>query len=287
MNVLVTYADEKYDNAKSKLIKSAKKFNVFDKIFSFGPQDIDSEFRTLNQDILKIKRGNGLWLWKPYFVYKVLEKLNDGDTLFYCDAGAFFLFNPKKILNRIDNIYAVDIPLIEKQFTKNDVFDFMGSTEEDKNSNQIIATYFIIRKNDFTVNFVKEWLNLCCCKEIIEPSDMKREFNYFISHREDQSIFSLLCKKYKIKPHRDISQRAILPYTYWARGYIFRKSRYLDNRAIILYLHKMPIVNNKIIINHFLRQIRNNTLGIILSKIERRKYNSVWKYKTNNSSNRL
>ena len=79
--------------------------------------------------------------------------------------------------------------------------------ERFKNSNQISGTFIAIKKSDFSVKFVKEWLRYCCNLEIISPvEDKTNEDNDFYSHREDQSILSLLVKKYNIKSYSDPSQ---------------------------------------------------------------------------------
>ena len=40
-----------------------------------------------NTDIINIKRGGGLWSWKPDVVYTTLNKMNENDILVYCDSG--------------------------------------------------------------------------------------------------------------------------------------------------------------------------------------------------------
>lgn len=95
-----------------------------------------------------------------------------------------------------------DIPLLESCFTKPECFNIMEcETENIKFSNQIIATYFIIKVCDKSRRFVKEWLDYCCQEKLLSPAGLKKNetpTNYmgsnFVSHREDQSIFSLLCK---------------------------------------------------------------------------------------------
>ena len=88
----------------------------------------------------------------------------------------------------------------------------MGLTEEKyKVSNQIIATYFCFLVTPATRNFMKEWLSLCCDFELLSPAGLgkfdiptKDLGESFVAHREDQSIFSLLCKKYGVSPHREL-----------------------------------------------------------------------------------
>lgn len=84
----------------------------------------------------------------------------------------------------------------------------MGLTEEKyKTSNQIIATYFCFLVTPATRNFMKEWLSLCCDLELLSPAGLGKfdvpttDFGKsFVTHREDQSIFSLLCKNMEYPP---------------------------------------------------------------------------------------
>ena len=57
------------------------------------------------------------------------------------------------------------------------------------------------------MDFVDEWLRFAAQSSLIDDSPSKAP-NYpgFREHRHDQSIFSLLSKKYDIEAFRDISQ---------------------------------------------------------------------------------
>lgn|SRR5574344_956953 len=268
--VLVTYGDEKYDKAKRMLVSTAKKIKYFDQIFDFSPSDIDSEFKKEYAQILNIKRGNGLWLWKPYFISTVLNKLNEGDILFYCDSGAIFLRNPIALENEFQSIFVSEIPLIEKQFTKDSVFSTLNCSDEIKNSNQIIATYLIIKKNSESLRIINEWFDLCKKIELLSPSNQK-EKEYFISHREDQSLLSVICKINNIHVFYDITQRNNLPYTYWNDKYLFNISQSnLKKRKPIIFLHKIASPNWLKLILLWLRQIFDNYY-IKYFKINRKK----------------
>ena len=62
-------------------------------------------------------------------------------------------------------------------------------------------------KNDFTVNLVKEYLQYAQDERIItDLISENKNYDVFKDHRHDQSIWSLLCKKYNIEPHKLISQ---------------------------------------------------------------------------------
>ena len=98
--------------------------------------------------------------------------------------------------------------LMENVYTKRDTFILMGLDEPKyTESSQREATYIWLIKNDFTVNLVKEYLEYAQDERIItDKISENKNYDVFKDHRHDQSIWSLLCKKYNIEPHRLISQ---------------------------------------------------------------------------------
>lgn len=263
MNILVNYADSKYEGARTWNTRTGRWLGNFDKVYEFKPEDIAPTFREKHKDIFSYVRGNGLWLWKPYFIEKVIQEAQDGDTVFYIDSGAFFIRNPRILLDYISDanpIFACDQPLIESCWTKPELFDTLNAWEF-KDYNQFWGGLQVIRVNNFTRKFYKEWLNLCCVHDNISPAGLgkydrpkKKYGTDFVSHREDQSIFSLLCHKYGIKAHRDISQRGNNPKSFYSPYYAYRpKSHPNDKYKTIVFLHKSPNLGPKF----WLRYIKN------------------------------
>ena len=145
-------------------------------------------------------------------------------------------------------------------------FSRLPFTEEKyKVSNQIIATYFCFLVTPTTRNFIKEWLSLCCDFELLSPAGLgkfdiptKNLGESFVAHREDQSIFSLLCKKYGVSPHRDISQRGKYPETYKSPFYAYKvPSHPNDKYKPIIFLHKSPRLNFKWFIRYIYHRIKS------------------------------
>jgi hypothetical protein len=84
--------------------------------------------------------------------------------------------------------------------------------EEYLNQNQLLASYILMRKNDFVLNFVDELLTYAKDYRIITDSPNECGLpNYpeFMDHRHDQSILSLLGRKYNIKNIPDVTQYGI------------------------------------------------------------------------------
>ena len=58
---------------------------------------------------------------------------------------------------------------------------------------------------DITKYFLKKWYNLCCNYNLLDDSEsISPNCEYFKEHRHDQSIFSLLTKKYNIYSIRSL-----------------------------------------------------------------------------------
>jgi hypothetical protein len=114
-------------------------------------------------------------------------------------------------------------------------------------SNQIQATFFMVVCCDETKQFVQKWLEYCEDYELLSPESSRNTNNErgkkFVVHREDQSILSLLCKKYGILPHKDPSQRGKYPETYYNRNYEFKLTKHSDPYKTVIFLHKSPTVN--------------------------------------------
>ena len=75
MIVAINYADLKFKKAQKFNKATAIHKGKVDEVVSYSPQDIDTLFHDKNSSILKQKRGNGYWLWKPYFIERTLEGL--------------------------------------------------------------------------------------------------------------------------------------------------------------------------------------------------------------------
>ena len=249
--VLVNFAHGNfYERQRWFNSKSAKLLGRFDKVYEYSLKDIDSDFHKKNDAIFQIKKGVGLWLWKPYFLNKVLNEINYGDYMFHCDSSSIFLRKIKPLIDQmqIDNkdIMVFALPLIEKQWTKPDLLNILQINSEDQNSNQVSGSYFILKKSDFTIQFISEWLNLCQEEKHLNESndDGPNLPNYYQGHRYDQSILSLLVKKYKIIPFRDPSQYGEFPEMYRMHSSLnilnFNNSPY---KTSILLLRKSKIIS--------------------------------------------
>lgn len=256
----INYADAGFAKAQHFSSWAARHWGRFDEIIEYGPDSIDPEFYTKHKDTFSVKRGAGLWLWKPYIIMKTLELMGDGDYLFYCDAGAFlikpcdFIFGGMKD----SDIWISDIPLLEKEWTKPTLIDEMEAVDSDRilNSNQIQATIIGIRKSDTSMAFLEKWHDLCCNPALLWPMRSDEPHGKCKSHREDQSILSVLCKEQGIQAHRDPSQYGRIPEKYKVEGATFSIPHHPDDLyPILIVLHRTGDCNKRIIFRQWLNAV--------------------------------
>lgn len=226
MIALVNYADKSFYKKQKWNSFSAKTLGKIDKVYQYNETKIDSDFLIKNKENIKYKnKGAGNYFWKPYILNDALSKISYGDFLIYADSGSVFLKNIKPLINHLKNnnkdILCFQLPLIEKQWTKRDTFILMDvDSDEFKDTPQILATYFLIRKSKFSINFINEWKNYCSDNRILsDDKNTMGKINHstFIEHRHDQSVLSLLCKKHidNILVEGDASDYGYYPYRYY------------------------------------------------------------------------
>lgn len=254
---LFNYASEAYRVAQQVNSWFGKHIGHFDEVISFGPQDIDADFRETHKDILSAKRLNGYALWKPYFIQKMIDNSNDGDYIFYLDSGAFFIRDVRLLLPYIKDdapIFVTDIPLLECNWTKPSCIEYFHA-EQLRFTNQIQSGYIFFVVNDYTRAFFREYLDICQGTQLLVSEGLgkneksSRYFeDQFVSHREDQSILSIMCKLRGIKVHRDISQRGLDPRSYYNPHYLYQEPNHEDDLyPTMVFLHRAPNPFNPIV----------------------------------------
>lgn len=245
MNIFITYSDEKYAPARHFCAKMARWIGRFDKVIEYSPDDLDEDFKREQAKTLAVKRGAGLWVWKSYVLLKTLNEVaQDGDVVFYADAGTFFIRDFKHILKTMNqDVWVSNIPLAEKQYTKREVFVKMcceGTEYED--TPQCQGGFVGVKKSQEGVAFVEEWLRFACDYNLLssEHNPEYPEADYFVAHREDQSILSLLVKKYGYTAHLDPTQYASFPEKLNRPYNLHVENEQQKEYPVVILLHRQP-----------------------------------------------
>src|ERR1035437_5298965 len=174
MIVAVTYSTQNYELLRKHNIKTAYSKGKADVVYEYTPSDKGNEFKELFSEILNTKQGAGLWLWQPYVINKVLSFVKDNDYLIYSDAASFYVNKIQYLVDALElsgqDIMTFELPLISRQWTKRETFiqmkcDYFGF----ENENQILASFILIKKTDFSVKFIREYLDNCCDLVSLSP----------------------------------------------------------------------------------------------------------------------
>ena len=206
MKYFITFGNKLYYNAIQRIVNEAKSFNVFDNIIGYTDTYLqnDTEFWKQHGSFIEKNRvGYGCWLWKSYLVMKTLSSMKDDDILIYADAGCHLNIQGHTRLQDYFRIVEESqygilsfqmSHLPEKQYTKSDVLKHFDT---DSNSGQLVGGIFIIKKCPHVNKIVELWYKTCCDYHLLDnsPSIIPND-KTFIDNRYDQSIWSVIRKKY-------------------------------------------------------------------------------------------
>lgn len=233
-NFITFGSHDNYVDAMIRLYKQAKKLNIFNKISAYSGDYLknDIDFWKKHKDFIENnKTGYGYWLWKPYIIKKEMEKMNDGDILLYIDCGCELYDKEKSWLNKCIEYVKKDLIIgtyssyyigrnktiigkfycYEKEWTKMDlVMKLNMNNDKYLESPQHQAGVIMFYICNQTRKLVNEWYDLGCdyCNIDNSPS-INKNLDVFKEHRHDQSIFSLLTKKYDIYSKINLDDKCI------------------------------------------------------------------------------
>ncbi len=220
-----------YLEALSRICSQAKSLKIFDKVIGYTPIYLinDKQFWKAHGEFIKNNpRGFGYWIWKPYLIKKTLELMEEGDILMYLDSGCEIDYrNKKKILELIDITKtdkiigsiacSVKNPCIEKDWTKMDTFIKLNALDSKyTDTAQRQGGAIIILKCKEIVDLVNDWYKYVTIDNyhfVDDSASIEKNFDSFKENRHDQSIFSILTKKYNI-----FSKHYISPAIYISRN---------------------------------------------------------------------
>mgnify|MGYP007071570912 CR=1 FL=1 len=199
-NTFVCFSDENYKELQKELNK--KFINLGYRTLSYSPHDIDSTFYENNKSILDNKRGAGYCLWKPYFILKALDYLEENNYLLYMDCGDWSSIDVGDVLknNMIDDIILIKNVHTNKKYTKQYFIDYFNLDEQYLNDTMLEAGTIYLRKTEKSINFIKEWLYLCQIEKLIDDNSYGiNNKDYYIDNRYDQTILTYLAYKHNIQ----------------------------------------------------------------------------------------
>lgn len=203
----LTFASSSFKKSLKRIQIEAERSGFFDTVTCMSESDLPISYRIRNFLILnRFTKGYGYWMWKSFVTKALLSKTDDGDMLFYADAGCALNKEGKKRFDEYIGMLAASefsnlsfqMNHLEKEYTKGDVFKYfkVENNEDLKNTGMLAATVFLLQKDESSVNLINEWYSICHFKKKLIDDSESEYLNdpAFKAHRHDQSIFSLLRK---------------------------------------------------------------------------------------------
>lgn len=221
----LTFSNDCMTNAAAKCIQSALKFGC-DSTNHFMPSNIDAEFYETYKHILDQERGAGYWLWKPYFILKMLEASENNELIVYTDAGIEFVADVHNLTNEMQG----DIMVFANgwrhgDWCKGDVLNLMDALDY-VDSQQLQASCIILRVSDYSKQFVSEWLEWCCHPNFIDDSpSLCTNEPTFKEHRHDQAILT------------NLVLREGIPFNRWCTQYNLKGQEIFNNKYGVVFNH--------------------------------------------------
>lgn len=223
MKVLfLTYGDGSQDfrYAATRLENQARSVGVFDSIIGLHHEDLlaaSPEFVQAQNSIVKLDNYPRYFqAMKAWVIHAGLAGyFGEFDLVCYADPGCEIVTNSISRLILKMNLrkaylkggLAEQLPHPERNWTKKQTLDFFNSSYEESVKGQIQATWSFWRVNRNNLELASRWCSLSDFSLNLwqDPKDPNGEAEYFIEHRRDQSLFSLLWKEagLPVKPVSD------------------------------------------------------------------------------------
>ena len=225
---LISFGSPDLKISIKRFLTQGKNLDYFDKIKVFSVKDLEIKDQKKLKKLLKKKinyKGYGFWLWKPLIIKRYLNQINNGDMINYVDLGChlnlrgkkrldyYFKklnqskngilgFQYKKLNNLKSNFYKFQ-DLYEYKYTKADLFCHFNVLKKKKitQTPQYWAGNIMLKKNTFTKYFINKWINVYENHfDLVDDTKSRiKNFKNFVKNKSDQSVYSLLCKIYKVK----------------------------------------------------------------------------------------
>jgi hypothetical protein len=202
----------KYHATLARICGEAQIFGEFASIEGYSEHTLksDAAFWAKHGAFIEThSRGYGYWMWKPYLILRRLHQIPEGDILVYADAGCSINSGGKArfndyidMLNTTESgVLAFHLEHKERLFTKRKVYDSFRMSPETDESLQCLATILLLKKNANSVNLLTVWNEIVQKYDLINDNVSSNEHPGFVENRHDQSVWSMLLKRY---PHIEL-----------------------------------------------------------------------------------
>ena len=127
---MLTYGHNCCNASKARAVEQAIKAGRMDYAEAHDVLSLSIPFQVSHHAQLRMRKGAGYWLWKPYLIlHALLYKLNDGDLFVYHDSGMYLSRDVGPLLKLCQdvkpNVLAFSMTYYERLYSKRDAFVLM------------------------------------------------------------------------------------------------------------------------------------------------------------------
>jgi hypothetical protein len=199
---------EKYLHTKNRFYNEALSLQFFKSINIFSEIDVFGYAKELltHKKFMESTRAYGFWIWKTFIISELMKSIPDGDIICYTDIGCTFNIGGKNRMKEYHRMVldkdslCFDILHLEKEYTKSDTYVRVFPNDESHfHTGQRCSTTYFLKNTKENKSIIDE-INVISTESdyhcIDDSASITSNDISFKEHRYDQSIFSLLSKKY-------------------------------------------------------------------------------------------
>ena len=221
----ITFGGQAYDIITQSAIVTARRYGADEVLVYDDSWLIQQDFYKMNKwlwhnhpDKRGLQRGFGWWCWKPYIIWRTLEKCNEGDVVLFADGDSI----PIENLNPLYEICHKDGGIMlfaseghrQIEWCKADTYIVMGQMKNlaDKQSRAGVARFMLFEKGPWkSTQFLMEWMTYCInpMATTFDSSVLiEKEEPEFKEARAEQAIMTNLAHKYNLELYREADEGA-------------------------------------------------------------------------------
>lgn len=210
----VTFGSSEFTITLERIYAEAYHSGFFDELHKFTSADLPED---LIEYCESNKKGYGFYIWKPYLVNELINKLPDNDIIVWVDCGSSIYKSGKErfdeYIKLVDESEYANLGFegwsehYETTYGKKQIFEVLDAEEFLKLKGGglgLMGGVFIIRNTKYTREIVKLWKDTCFNhKYLLDDSPEPHNGKINWDNRCDQPIWSVIRRKYGcvIIPH--------------------------------------------------------------------------------------
>jgi hypothetical protein len=215
----ITFSGAQYHNTTARIVNDAPRMGA-DKVLVYDDQWLQShrqEFVQQNKWAWEHPqtRGYGWFIWKPFILLDVLDRMAPGDIVLFTDADTYPIHDFSMLYDKCQNdgqgiMLFSAVGCAHKNWCKRDQLIVMAQDSDRYRLTQHgVARFMLFQKGPWRPRqFLMEWLTYCVnpLANTFDPSVIAPEYPDLHQPRCEQAIMTNLAHKYGYHLHREACQ---------------------------------------------------------------------------------